>query len=68
MLFKAVVKDKETKELKILEKDYSSKTKFIQELRRNGFIVNEMKVKKAEVFDYIMDHTNCEYGDWKYNN
>ena len=43
MLYKAIVKDKQTKELIIIESE-------------------------AEVFNYIMDNTNCNKWDWEENN
>lgn len=66
--FKAIVKDKQTKQLVIIESEHETKTEFIQDLRSNGYMVNPYKVKVAEVFDYIMNTTNCEEWDWKENN
>lgn len=63
--YKAVVKDKKTKERTIIETECTSKRFFIEELRRNGYSVNRNKVKKAKVFDYIMNHTNATPQDWK---
>lgn len=66
--FKAIVKDKQTKQLVIIESEHKTKAEFIQDLRSNGYMVNPYKVKVAEVFDYIMNTTNCELWDWKENN
>ena len=68
MLFKAAVKNKDTGKIEIIKMDYKSKRDFIHDLRRNGYKVNPDKVKKAEVFDYIINHTNCNSWDWKENN
>ena len=68
MLYKAIVKDKQTKELKIIESEYDTKKDFIRDLRGNGYMVNPLKVKKAKVFDYIIEHTNCNVWDWRENN
>jgi len=67
MKFKAAVKSK-LDGRQIIEMEYDTKKEFISDLRANGYQVNEMKVKKSEVFDYIMDHTNCNKWDWKENN
>lgn len=64
MLFKAIVKDKQSKELTIIESEYPTKQKFIEDLRGNGYSVNPEKVKRSEVFEYIMKNTNCEPWDW----
>lgn len=68
MLYKAIVKDKETKELIIIESEYDKKIDFINDLKGNGYLVNPSKVKKAEVFNYIIDNTNCNKWDWEENN
>ncbi|MDF2606584.1 MAG: hypothetical protein K0S34_774 [Bacillales bacterium] len=68
MKFKALAKDKETKELITIESEYSNKSDFIKDLRNNGYMVNPIKVKKSEVFDYIIEKTNCYSWDWKENN
>ena len=65
-LYKALVKD-ENSQLKIIESYYSNKKDFIRDLRNNGYKVNPIKVKKAEVFDFIMANTNCNEWDWKEN-
>jgi hypothetical protein len=68
MLYKAIVTDKQTKQTEIIESDYNTKKDFINDLRGNGYSVNPLKVKKANVFDYIMNETNCYPWDWKENN
>ena len=65
-LYKALVKDT-NKQLVIIESEYKSKKDFIADLRKNGYKVNPIKIKKAEIFDFIMDHTNCNDWDWKEN-
>lgn len=67
MLFKAMVKNENGK-LEIIGNESKSKTQFIKDLRKNGYKVDPVKVKKAEVFDYILDNTNCNEWDWKENN
>lgn len=61
--YSAVVKDG-SRVVIIRNKQYPSKAAFIQDLRGNGFKVNPQKVKPSGLFDYIMEHTNCESWDW----
>lgn len=68
MLFKAFVKDKETKKYIFIKSEYTKKADFIYDLKSNGYAVNPNKVKPAEVFDWIIDNTNWEPKDWKYIN
>ena len=63
--YKAIVKGSEG--LVIITSDYDTKADFIRDLRGNGYKVNVDKVKTAERFDYIMEHTNCCPWDWKEN-
>lgn len=49
----------------IRNQEYSSKAKFIYDLRRNGYSVNPRKVKPSDVFTYITDHTNMAPWDWE---
>ena len=65
-LYKALVKN-ENNEIVIIESEYSTKKDFIKDLRTNGYKVNPIKVKKAKIFDYIMNNTNCYDWDWKEN-
>ena len=67
MMYKALVKD-ENNNLVTIESEYNTKKDFIEDLRANGYKVNPIKVKKAEVFDYIINNTNCYEWDWKENN
>ena len=66
--YKALVKDKKTKEYKVITSDYNNKSEFIKDLRNNGYMVNPIKVKTKEVYDYIVNSTNCCPWDWKENN
>ena len=70
MLYSAVVKDKyDNNKVKFIKnQEYSRKSDFIRDLRSNGYAVNPLKVKKSEVFDYIMEHTNFNWWDWQENN
>ena len=63
--YKALVKDKLTKGIVIIESEYNCKKDFIQDLRSNGYSVDSNKVKEKEVFDYIINNTNCNPWDWK---
>ncbi len=65
MMYKAVVKNKETKKLSFIESEYSNKSDFIYDLRHNGYMVNPDKVQPTEVFEYIIENTNCHPWDWK---
>ena len=49
----------------ITNQEYPTKSDFIEDLRHNGYKVNPKKVKPADVFDYIMNHTNCNSWDWE---
>lgn len=48
----------------IKNQEYPTKADFVHDLRCNGYQVNPRKVKPSDVFDYIMDHTNCNPWDW----
>ncbi len=62
--FSAIVKD--GSRLVIIEnQEYATKGEFIRDLLANGYRVNPKKVKPSDVFDYIMQHTNCEPKDWE---
>jgi len=65
MLFKAVVKDKRSKQTMIIEINQDTKKRAVTDIRANGYTVDRDKVKPAEVFDYIMMNTNAEPWDWK---
>lgn len=65
ILYKAVVRNKETKKLEIVTFTACSLTHALHEIRVNGYSVNNYHCKPAEVFDYIMKHTNCNPWDWK---
>ncbi len=67
-LFKAGVVDKDTGEFVVIESRYASKAAFIRDLRSNGYRVTEYRVKPAEVYDWIIDHTNCNRWDWTETN
>lgn len=64
-IYKAIVTDKETKKRTIVAFEATGWQNACDVLRKNGYAVNNYKVKPAEVFDYIMDHTNCYPWDWK---
>lgn len=61
--YSAVVKDG-NRTVFIKDQEYNTKAEFISDLRHNGYRVNPRKVKSADVFDYIVNHTNCNPWDW----
>ena len=56
-IFKAFVCDRETKETKFIEMEYTSRKHFISDLRCNGYSVKNCMVK--EVYDFLLENTNC---------
>lgn len=62
-MYSAIVKDG-NRVVVIRNQAYRTKAQFINDLRCNGYKVNPKKVKLADVFDYIMEHTNCNPWDW----
>lgn len=63
MTYSALVKDG-NRTVFIENQEYSNKAEFISDLRGNGYKVNPRKVKRADVFQYIVDHTNMNPWDW----
>ena len=63
--YKAIVKDKETKEKRIVTFEATGLQDALNTLRKNGYAVSNYKVKPADVFDYIINNTNCNEWDWK---
>lgn len=57
MMYKAFVKDIETKKLLFLEGEFEAKAKFVKELGQNGYSVKECEPK--EVYDFILNETNA---------
>lgn len=49
----------------IIEAEYRTKKEFIEDLNRNGYKVNPLKVKEADLFDYIINNTDCSEDAWK---
>lgn len=66
--YKAIVTDKETKQKRTVTIEARTKNEAIHDMRRNGYAVNPIKVKKESVFEYIMNKTECREWDWKENN
>jgi hypothetical protein len=62
--YKAIATNKRTGKIEIIESEYSNKANFIKDIRMHGFRVDTMKVKEADVFDFIMNNTNCNKWDW----
>lgn len=65
MKFKALVKNKETKETVIIVEEYETKKAFVEDLRRNGYAVTAYKVKSEEVYDAIVEYTDLSTEAWK---
>ena len=63
--YSAIVKDKETGKKSIITNEYPSKKLFIEDIRANGYSVDESKVKESAEFERIMTTTNCNKWDWK---
>lgn len=62
--YSAIVKDG-SRAVFIRDQEYPTKADFIHDLRANGYKVNPMKVKPSDVFEYILNHTNCSPWDWE---
>lgn len=54
--YKGIVKDKKTKEYIIISGEYETKKAFIEDLKRNGYAINTLKIKTSELFDAIMEY------------
>lgn len=63
-MYKATVRNKQTDNYEVISGEYSSKKAFIEDLRRNGYAVNDKKVKKADVYDAIIKYTDCDDDAW----
>lgn len=61
--YSAMVKDGQRVVI-IRDQDYPNKAAFIHDLRANGYKVNPKKVKAADVFNYICEHTDMNPWDW----
>lgn len=66
-LYSALVKDG-NRIVFIKNQEYNTKAEFIRDLRCNGYKVNPKKVKPADVFEYILAHTNMNPWDWDLTN
>jgi hypothetical protein len=63
-VYKATVRNKQTNNYEVISGEYSSKKAFIEDLRRNGYAVNDKKVKKSDVYDAIIKYTDCDDDAW----
>ncbi len=65
--YSAIVKDKydDNKIVIIKYQEYRTKAEFIKDLRFNGYAVNPLKVKESDLFDYIINKTDCYKWDWQ---
>ena len=63
MLFKALVKNKDTGEVTTIESDYSSKSDFMNDLKRNGYSVHLAEPK--ELYDFVADNFNGNKWEWE---
>jgi len=68
MLFKTCVKYKPTGKYSIIESEYRTKAQFISDLRANGYAVNPLKIKEVNLYNWILENTDCEEHVWKYIN
>ena len=59
-LYSAFVKDGK-RLISIKNQEYNTKADFIRDLRSNGYKVNPKKVKETTLFEYIINHTNCDW-------
>lgn len=63
--FKAMVKNKDTKQYTVIAAEYETKKAFIDDLRSNGYAVNTLKVKEADLFDAIIENTDSSKEAWQ---
>lgn len=63
-MYSALVYRRDGQLVFIRDIEVQSKAAFIHDLRHNGYRVNPRRVKPSEVFDYILDHTDCNPWDW----
>ena len=61
MIYKTVVTEKETKKKMVIESDYFYKKNFIEDLRANGYSVNDREVFEKEFYDWCLENTNCDF-------
>ena len=62
MMYKAFVRDTETKRRLFMEHDYPSKKEYARELRANGYSVTRIEPKA--LYDFVLEHTNCRLAEW----
>lgn len=63
--YKTYAYDKKTKKYVFIESEYPTKANFIKDIRANGYRVNPIRVAEANVYNYIMEHTNAEDIDFR---
>lgn len=56
-LYKAFVRDKETRRCSELVMEYSSKKEFIEDIHGNGYTIYRNHIKEADLYDWIDDRT-----------
>lgn len=62
-MYKAFITDKKTGEKRFMDSDsFDSIKEFKRALRENGYSVS--KIAETELYDFILNHTNCEKRDW----
>lgn len=65
MIYKALVRDKFNGGRTLtISSEYDSKAQFIHDLRGNGYIVSDKKVKSEDLFDFIVEHTDMDDRAW----
>ena len=65
MIYITMAKDKKTKEKILIQSDYPTKKNFIEDLRKNGYMINPKRVATKKGYIYIMEHTNATNEDFK---
>jgi shikimate 5-dehydrogenase len=63
-VYKAVVKDLETKQISIITISQRTLKKAYQDIQNNGYNVVRGQIKEESEFDRIINETNCTEWDW----
>ena len=63
--YKTLATDKQTGERVTIEREYNTKQEFIADVRRNGYKVNAKRTKETNLYNWIIENTNCNERDWE---
>lgn len=63
--YKTYAIDKSTGQGVFIESEYASKQAFIDDLRRNGYKVNDRRVAEKEQYNHIIEQTDATATDFK---